>query len=140
MCECRVWIRACILFFFFKQKTAYEMRISDWSSDVCSSDLCQERWRGGEIFGIGHEHAYPFLLGFCYCEAFSQSSTIANAAHYNPDDTHSLCGLSKYLRGSGSPLSRPLMLTRRETRRECTRGADRTSTRLNSSNYCAARM
>src|SRR3546814_12178778 len=27
-------------FFFFKQKTAYEMRISDWSSDVCSSDLC----------------------------------------------------------------------------------------------------
>src|SRR3546814_9107664 len=28
-------------FFFFKQKTAYEMRISDWSSDVCSSDLPQ---------------------------------------------------------------------------------------------------
>src|SRR3546814_15887050 len=33
-------------FFFFKQKTAYEMRISDWSSDVCSSDLDQRsaRW------------------------------------------------------------------------------------------------
>src|SRR3546814_10650690 len=31
------------LFFFFKQKTAYEMRISDWSSDVCSSDL---DWQG----------------------------------------------------------------------------------------------
>src|SRR3546814_12911851 len=29
----------CVVFFFFKQKTAYEMRISDWSSDVCSSDL-----------------------------------------------------------------------------------------------------
>src|SRR3546814_10373144 len=29
-------------FFFFKQKTAYEMRISDWSSDVCSSDLESE--------------------------------------------------------------------------------------------------
>src|SRR3546814_6605002 len=28
-----------LCFFFFKQKTAYEMRISDWSSDVCSSDL-----------------------------------------------------------------------------------------------------
>src|SRR3546814_18621103 len=28
-----------VLFFFFKQKTAYEFRISDWSSDVCSSDL-----------------------------------------------------------------------------------------------------
>src|SRR3546814_8690189 len=40
-------------FFFFKQKTAYEMRISDWSSDVCSSDLLTpisafrpRRWRG----------------------------------------------------------------------------------------------
>src|SRR3546814_11190163 len=33
----------CYCFFFFKQKTAYEMRISDWSSDVCSSDL--RRWR-----------------------------------------------------------------------------------------------
>src|SRR3546814_4293454 len=30
------------VFFFFKQKTAYEMRISDWSSDVCSSDLAAE--------------------------------------------------------------------------------------------------
>src|SRR3546814_10728532 len=30
-------------FFFFKQKTAYEMRISDWSSDVCSSDLLGDR-------------------------------------------------------------------------------------------------
>src|SRR3546814_18287560 len=29
----------CYFFFFFKQKTAYEMRISDWSSDACSSDL-----------------------------------------------------------------------------------------------------
>src|SRR3546814_10886205 len=75
----------------------------------------QERWRGGEIFGIGREHAYPFLLGFCYCEAFSQSSTIANAAHYNPDDAHSLSDPSKSARGVESPLSRPLMLTRRET-------------------------
>src|SRR3546814_3310946 len=32
----------CFLFFFFKQKTAYEMRISDWSSDVCSSDLLRD--------------------------------------------------------------------------------------------------
>src|SRR3546814_4335542 len=30
------------LFFFFKQKTAYELRISDWSSDVCSSDLVKD--------------------------------------------------------------------------------------------------
>src|SRR3546814_11550255 len=39
---------AFLFFFFFKQKTAYEMRISDWSSDVCSSDLprhCSRRPR-----------------------------------------------------------------------------------------------
>src|SRR3546814_7257638 len=36
-----------LVFFFFKQKTAYEMRISDWSSDVCSSDL------GGRVQGPG---------------------------------------------------------------------------------------
>src|SRR3546814_6438831 len=35
------------MFFFFKQKTAYEMRISDWSSDVCSSDL--EIDAGGQV-------------------------------------------------------------------------------------------
>src|SRR3546814_1133082 len=40
------------LFFFFKQKTAYEMRISDWSSDVCSSDL-RGRQQGGEPPGGG---------------------------------------------------------------------------------------
>src|SRR3546814_8368106 len=44
------------MFFFVKQKTAYDMRISDWSSDVCSSDLVvQVRQRhaddGGEVVG-----------------------------------------------------------------------------------------
>src|SRR3546814_2196284 len=34
-----IWFMYDFDFFFFKQKTAYEMRISDWSSDVCSSDL-----------------------------------------------------------------------------------------------------
>src|SRR3546814_17703384 len=37
--------------FFFKQKTAYEMRISDWSSDVCSSDLIS--YAGVVIVGVG---------------------------------------------------------------------------------------
>src|SRR3546814_8281201 len=38
-------------FFLFKQKTAYEMRISDWSSDVCSSDLLADRTETG-VAGI----------------------------------------------------------------------------------------
>src|SRR3546814_5079736 len=64
-------------FFFFKQKTAYEMRISDWSSDVCSSDLlfigaftrsAQTAYalsnlgrRGGAVTVLGGPHArcYP---------------------------------------------------------------------------------
>src|SRR3546814_2834640 len=37
-----VFCKLSMCFFFFKQKTAYEMRISDWSSDVCSSDLRQD--------------------------------------------------------------------------------------------------
>src|SRR3546814_1190172 len=39
MCVCNLLCFVIVCFFFFKQKTAYEMRISDWSSDVCSSDL-----------------------------------------------------------------------------------------------------
>src|SRR3546814_8743855 len=42
------------LFFFFKQKTAYEMRISDWSSDVCSSDLTSGST--GRPKGVMHSH------------------------------------------------------------------------------------
>src|SRR3546814_392578 len=45
--------------FFFKQKTAYEMRISDWSSDVCSSDLaeCCHPIPGDRIVGLRREGA-----------------------------------------------------------------------------------
>src|SRR5881396_4020283 len=39
----------CVLFFFFKQKTAYEMVRSDWSSDVCSSDLA---WRDRKLKNV----------------------------------------------------------------------------------------
>src|SRR3546814_2293032 len=39
-------------FFFCKQKTAYELRISDWSSDVCSSDLALAGVRARELFAI----------------------------------------------------------------------------------------
>src|SRR3546814_2929178 len=45
--------------FFFKQKTAYEMRISDWSSDVCSSDLGIRR----EFRGVILEADLPVLFG-----------------------------------------------------------------------------
>src|SRR3546814_5189890 len=47
-------------FFFFKQKTSYEMRISDWSSDVCSSDL--PRNKSGVTVGGGLLAFLPRLL------------------------------------------------------------------------------
>src|SRR3546814_15543415 len=53
-----------LFFFFFKQKTAYEMRISDWSSDVCSSDLngqpetrCQDTLPQEHAGWCGRQHA-----------------------------------------------------------------------------------
>src|SRR3546814_6153479 len=54
-------------FFFFKQKTAYEMRISDWSSDVCSSDLLVAGYQteyssmSFALFWLG-EHANVLLM------------------------------------------------------------------------------
>src|SRR3546814_2729913 len=51
LCLCRILRTYC--FFFFKQKTAYEMRISDWSSDVCSSDLLEGVLRGA---ALGRQH------------------------------------------------------------------------------------
>src|SRR3546814_2471076 len=50
----------CVIF-FFKQKTAYEMRISDWSSDVCSSDLVagDGQQAAAQLGGHGAEIAIP---------------------------------------------------------------------------------
>src|SRR3546814_7620773 len=52
------FLQNCFLF-FFKQKTAYEMRISDWSSDVCSSDL----YLVAAVFGIGLREHHQFGVG-----------------------------------------------------------------------------
>src|SRR3546814_18996106 len=50
------------MFFFFKQKTAYEMRISDWSSDVCSSDLLRPLPRiGGAERRLGEDIVVIFV-------------------------------------------------------------------------------
>src|SRR3546814_7548716 len=62
----------CSSFFFFKQKTAYEMRISDWSSDVCSSDLVVMPELGlvlpGMVIAAGDSHSTTYgafgVVGF----------------------------------------------------------------------------
>src|SRR3546814_9275264 len=55
-----------LIFFFFKHKTAYEMRISDWSSDVCSSDL----------LGYGG-HIYLFVWGYRRTPIFAAARSSA---------------------------------------------------------------
>src|SRR3546814_9762179 len=58
-----LWFFVLCLFFFFKQKTAYEMRISDWSSDVCSSDLVYSQEsvfnQGGIAEGRQKHNSHP---------------------------------------------------------------------------------
>src|SRR3546814_5883718 len=71
----RETIGSVVMWFFFKQKTAYEMRIRDWSSDVCSSGLaaargikviedCAQahgaRYKGRSVGSIGHVSAWSF--------------------------------------------------------------------------------
>src|SRR3546814_13176912 len=48
---------SCSVFCFFKQKTAYEMRISDWRSDVCSSDLLIAAWPARRAAIVGNRLA-----------------------------------------------------------------------------------
>src|SRR3546814_1043349 len=69
----------CVYFFFFKQKTAYEMRISDWSSDVCSSDLrglADGRYRSG----WSRPSANPLYVGAPLCQGAAQGDEIVGPA------------------------------------------------------------
>src|SRR3546814_3896886 len=60
----------CVMIFFFKQKTAYEMRISDWSSDVCSSDL--------NVISVASYHAVRF--GYLQHTSATARGTVAVTA------------------------------------------------------------
>src|SRR3546814_17343548 len=71
--------------FFFKQKTAYDMRISDWSSDVCSSDLQPfAPDRGGSGYSPQASRAPPADLGRgrCGTHAYRAASPPARLARY----------------------------------------------------------
>src|SRR3546814_16890931 len=63
--SCSMILICCFVIFFFKQKTAYEMRISDWSSDVCSSDLVSFRIvvPGSDLAAALDEGAVDLALG-----------------------------------------------------------------------------
>src|SRR3546814_5517074 len=60
-----------LVVFFFKQKTAYEMRISDWSSDVCSSDLDGDP--GTVVVGTSPDTRHGMIAGPASLEVVAQS-------------------------------------------------------------------
>src|SRR3546814_1383705 len=106
-----------VSFFLFKQKTAYEMRISDWSSDVCSSDLVVLRdAKTGKILakgltagGTGDTKKIMEAVGR------SPRRTTPDAAHYSTTLDISVPTLVKVeLRG---PLGRPLTMQRATSER-----------------------
>src|SRR3546814_3239556 len=128
------------LFFFFKQKTAYEMRISDWSSDVCSSDLA-ERVHGAADVGVvvaietvdRLDHRRRLLPGVGRVEIHQRLAVDLAPqqgeipAHARPVDSR----VGAALRWCGARLAHcPSSSAAR----------DRKSTRLNSRHQCASRM
>src|SRR3546814_2048805 len=106
-------------FFFFKQKTAYDMRISDWSSDVCSSDL-----HAVECIGLDHrimrlvEEGEPLADPRAAGQAIVADDVAREAGGTAEPRGHALAALIEHRRSIG---------------RFDHVGQDRKSTRLNSS-------
>src|SRR3546814_12582182 len=85
-----------MIFFFFKQKTAYEMRISDWSSDVCSSDLLGDP--GHADAADADEMDGPDIAA----NAFHRSSILEGAGFDVPADAR----IAKLFHQIGKPVCR----------------------------------
>src|SRR3546814_8066751 len=132
--------------FFFKQKTAYDMRISDWSSDVCSSDLAEPVLAIVDLahFGFFDDAQDPVLRGLDLVEvgrgnldqSFIVDVDLGTGFGHDFAD-HLAAGADHVadlrlvdLQGDDA----------RGMRRKLAAGRDRKSTRLNSRHYCAYRM
>src|SRR3546814_10383405 len=133
----------CSCIFFFKQKTAYEMRISDWSSDVCSSDLKRQHKQrldqiGRHIEKLDSELAdtvtaepalarrheiISSIVGIGFRTANQLDATMPELGTLDSKQVASLAGLDPVDRQSGQW----------KGRRFIQGGRDRTSTRMNSS-------
>src|SRR3546814_4766285 len=125
------------MFFFFKQKTAYEMRISDWSSDVCSSDLVEPVTSKLKTLG----------LGAALQESVAANPETIKAAEFSAASAEQESGTLRWLLGINALLfvveitagliaqSTGLIAESLDNFAE-----DRKSTRMNSSQYCAPSM
>src|SRR3546814_9933062 len=147
------------MFFFFKQKTAYEMRISDWSSDVCSSDLGEVTHRDqvypGEQQAIVPEALWDAVQARLACNAIARkrqtnarepsllAGRITDGEGRRMAPSHASKGTlrDRYyasVEPDGGKPSRPQRIAAGDVEQSVIRGittllADRKSTRLNSS-------
>src|SRR3546814_3042659 len=146
---CIVLVRCVSFFFFFKQKTAYEMRISDWSSDVCSSDLSVFTRLQGPFAAAAYAPQQRPDLGSLARDHFGSLTPITrfesemgvlravSSGKCNigvlplPEADH---GTPWWPRLARSGKATPKVIARLPF------AADRKSTRPNSSHYCASRM
>src|SRR3546814_9969424 len=127
-----------LFFFFFKQKTAYEMRISDWSSDVCSSDL---------VWALGLDTCTAWFAFFRHAPGF-EGLTLKRPA--NSPESEKMHNDDYHLPGGNGDVARLIIRSMipdalptgdvfdvADKRMDY---ADRKGTRLNSSHYCASRL
>src|SRR3546814_16779841 len=103
------------LFFFFKQKTAYEVRISDWSSDVCSSDLmafgCLALTAGlssGLVWQSTQSRVTPYVVEVDRLGA-ARAVTEAEAG-FHPTDPHIAWHLSRFISNVRRPSLDPVLV------------------------------
>src|SRR3546814_4722868 len=125
----------CVIF-FFKQKTAYEMRISDWSSDVCSSDL--DRFSEGDpralelngAFNAANRGLIEFIEIFKNETEYLHTIITATQEKVVPaPGRHGTVYVDTAIIGHSN-----------EAEWQKFKSEDRKSTRLTSSHYCASRM
>src|SRR3546814_7604986 len=143
-----------VLFFFFNQKTAYEMRISDWSSDVCSSDLetfadnLQKEIEAdtGIRFGIVEQHQFAAIPiqkddGTLTMLGFEESTSIFDflKAEQMIDARGKVQDKLRQALKEGTLTLPPEYAAHLPQVKEVLQ-MDRKSTRLNSSHSCASRM
>src|SRR3546814_9410448 len=148
-----------IFVFFFKQKTAYEMRISDWSSDVCSSDLtgiwepdadgnfhrADNICLNGSLASVEN-----YIDGSCVVSANNMAVAVTEAKRRSGHGWAPSASATVYLSGSSRAYLRYAQAYRFPSMFEITVGfsaslnplpdLDRKSTRLNSSHQCTHRL
>src|SRR3546814_5877622 len=124
--------------FFFKQKTAYEMRISDWSSDVCSSDLLQVQT--ARITGLAEQRMRRRGLAGQRRTAADGGIAEASCAAAGGGITAATELVERLQVDLDVAAALPADPGLGQGRSGCRQQVDRKSTRLTSSHQCASRM